>query len=165
MKSRRRLLAGVLLITVLVLPGCASNSAMSQVSNLAGLAGVNPNLSTFLGLAQTAGLEGLLKGKNPLTMLVPSNDAFAALGAEALSTLSNPENKDKLVNLLKGNMISGSMPLDALAKGGATNLLGAPLDIGQAKNGHLTVNGAEVTESLKGSNGFIHVVDKVNLPQ
>ncbi len=160
-----RLFAGALLLTVLALPGCASTGAMSQVSNLAGLAGANPNLSTFMGLAQTAGLEKMLSGKSPMTMLVPTNDAFASLGADALANLSKPESKEQLTNILKGHMLEGGQSLDQLAKGGASNLMGSALPVATAKNGHLTVGGAEVVESMKGSNGFVHVVDKVIMPQ
>ena len=142
---------------------------MSKAASLGAMAAANPNLSTFMGLAQAAGLDKTLNGKSALTVLAPSNDAFNALAPDMLAGLSKPENKDQLVAILRNHIIDGGSSLDALAKMTGTNapksLTGSTLDVTQAADGSLSIGGAKVTGSAKASNGFVHTVDKVILPK
>jgi uncharacterized surface protein with fasciclin (FAS1) repeats len=166
----RSLVALCALVVAVALSGCSSASGvMSQASTLGSIAGTNPNLSTFMGLAQSAGLEKMLTGKSPLTLLAPSNDAFKALSPEMLANLAKPENKDQLTGILKNHMISGGSSLDQLAAMTGTlapkSLTGSTLNVEQAKDGSLVVGGARITETVKTGNGYVHMVDRVILPQ
>ena len=166
----RSLLALCALVIAVGLSGCSSASGVaSQVSSLGSIAGTNPNLSTFMGLAQSAGIEKMLTGKSPLTLLAPSNDAFKALPPEVLANLAKPENKDQLTGILKNHILSGGSSLDQMAGMTGTlapkSLTGSTLNIEQAKDGSLMVGGAKVIETVKTGNGYLHTVDKVILPQ
>ncbi len=168
--KNRSLLASCALLVAVALSGCSSASGlMSQASSLASMAATNPNLSTFMGLAQSAGLDKMLTGKSPLTLLAPSNDAFSALSPDMVAGLAKPENKDQLLGILKNHMVDGRSSLDALAKMTGTNapksLTGSTLDVTQAADGSLSVGGAKVISSAKAGNGFVHTVDKVILPK
>lgn len=158
-----------LLLTVL-LPGCAKTKgglADMATSSLLGLATQNSNLSTFMTLINGAGLGNMLGGSDPLTIFAPSNSAFDALPTGALDNLLKPENKSMLTDVLKNHVVSGALSADGLSSmtEAPKNLLGNPLDLVKSEGGGLSVNGANVTEAnTEGSNGFIHVVDKVMLP-
>ncbi len=168
--KNRSLLALVALTVSIGLSGCSSApDLVNQASSLGSLVAANPNLSTFMGLAQSAGIDQMLTGKNPLTLLAPSNDAFSALPPDVLAGLARPENKDQLAGILKNHILSGSASLDGLSKMTGTNapksLLGSTLDVGQAKDGSLSIGGAKVLSTAKSGNGFVHTVDRVILPQ
>ena len=167
----RSLLGACALLTAVVLSGCSSASNMaSQASSVASTLGVNPNLSTFMGLAQSGGIEKMLSGKNPVTLLAPSNDAIAtALSPDMLANLAKPENKDQLVRLVQNHVIVGNQSLDQIVNMTGTNapksLTGNALDVAKNADGSLSIGGAKVTETMKTGNGFIHVIDKVLMPQ
>ncbi len=168
--KNRSLLALLALTVAIGLSGCSSASGLvNQASSLGSLVGANPNLSTFMGLAQSSGIDKMLTGKSPLTILAPSNDAFKALSPDMVAGLMKPENKDQLSGILKNHIMPGSESLDALSKMTGTNspksLLGSTMDVTQAKDGSLSVGGAKVVSSAKAGNGFVHTVDKVILPQ
>jgi uncharacterized surface protein with fasciclin (FAS1) repeats len=147
----------------IALAGCAGSSGTANT--LLGLASANPQLSQFAALAQTAGLGDMLSGKNPLTVFAPSNEAFKKLAPEALAALQKPENQQKLANVLKNHMLPGSISPDKLVPGLLKNSLGSTLDVAKDTSGRMTVNGANVVESIKGENGYVHVVDQVLMPQ
>jgi len=166
----RSLLALCALVFAVALSGCSSSAGVaSQVSSLGSIVGTNPNLSTFMGLAQSAGIDKMLTGKSPLTLLAPSNDAFKALSPEMLANLAKPENKDQLTAVLKNHIISGGSSLDQMAAMTGTlapkSLTGSTLNVEQARDGGLVVGGAKVTDTVKAGNGYVHTVDKVILPQ
>jgi uncharacterized surface protein with fasciclin (FAS1) repeats len=137
------------------------------VSTLLSLAQQNPKLSKFVGLVQMAGLTNMLTGSNanPVTLLAPSNSALEAI-APQIATLSKPENKADLVNMVKNHIIAGNVPAANLSNVRETQTLhGDVLTVGKTTAGGLTVGDANVGESdLKASNGTIHIIDKVLLP-
>ena len=137
------------------------------VSTLLSLAQQNPKLSKFVGLVQMAGLTSMLTGSNsnPVTLLAPSNSALEAI-APQITTLSKPENKTALVNLVKNHIVTGNVPAANLSTVRETQSLhGDALTVGKTATGGLTVGGANVVESdLKASNGTVHIIDKVLLP-
>ncbi len=97
------------------------------------------NLSTLVTAVKAAGLVETLKGKGPFTIFAPTNKAFASLPSGTLESLLKPENKDKLVKVLTYHVVSGAYPSD------------------QVKDGMKPA-------SVEGSNGVVHVIDKVILP-
>ncbi len=91
--------------------GCSKSGseASEGMDSILGAVTSNPQLSTLAGLVGSAGLGSVLSGKNPLTMLAPSNDAFAKLGPTALDELKKPENMSKLTNVLQSHIIPGKL--------------------------------------------------------
>jgi len=160
MSKTWRTLAGCVAFALL-LPSCAGTKGMNPTSLLSML-GSKPQLSTLMGLVQSAGLEDLLSGKNPLTLLAPSNDAFKALGTDMLDNLMKPENKSMLTDILKGHIVPGALDANALASNASVqNMLGKSVDVTKTADGVLSVGGAKVQESLEGSNGYVHIIDQV----
>lgn len=122
------------------------------------------SFNTLLAAAEAAGLAGVLAGEGPLTVFAPSDAAFEKLPEGTVETLLQPENRAQLANILQLHVISGKVTSDDLA--GQTlqaDTLGGPVSI-DATDG-VVVEGATVTQAeIMASNGVIHVIDTVILP-
>jgi uncharacterized surface protein with fasciclin (FAS1) repeats len=133
--------------------------------------------TTLVAAVKAAGLVDTLEGKGPFTVFAPTNEAFAKLPPGTVDTLLKPENKPTLVKILTYHVVSGNYTAADLMKmvkaGGGKAMLktveGEPLTI--SENGtKLFVSGAksgvaEVTiPNVKQSNGVIHVINTVVLP-
>jgi len=124
------------------------------------------SFKTLAAALKAAGLVDTLKGKGPFTVFAPTDAAFAKLPPGTLESLLKPENKAQLVKILTLHVVPGRVFSDqAIAAGTAKSVQGGPLAIAKA-NGGVTVNGAKVTAAdLNASNGVIHVIDTVILPE
>ncbi len=120
---------------------------------------------TLVAAVQAAGLVDTLKGEGPFTVFAPTDEAFAALPEGTLDDLLKPENKDQLTAILTyhvvpGKVMSGDLEnnmMAATAQGGDLTIM--------TEDG-VTVNGANVvTADIEASNGVIHVIDAVILPE
>ena len=133
--------------------------------------------TTLVAAVKAAGLVETLEGKGPFTVFAPTNEAFAKLPAGTVDTLLKPENKATLVKILTYHVVSGDYTAADLMKmvkagGGKATLKtveGDPLTV--SENGSkLFISGeksgvAEVTiPNVKQSNGVIHVINTVVLP-
>lgn len=116
---------------------------------------------TLVKAVQAAGLVEALKGKGPLTVFAPTDEAFAKLPKGALEDLLKPENRDRLTSILTYHVVPGKIMLAAQSP---ATLEGQLLTI-QA-SGTFEVNGANViTSDIVASNGVIQVIDTVLIPQ
>ena len=120
---------------------------------------------TLVAAVQAAGLVDALKGKGPLTVFAPTDEAFAKLPAGTVETLLKPENKQKLVDILTYHVVKGSVPASkVVGLSGATTLNGQRVDI-KVDGGKVKVDNANVVKTdINCSNGVIHVIDAVILP-
>jgi len=133
--------------------------------------------TTLVAAVKAAGLVDTLKSPGPFTVFAPTNDAFAALPAGTVDTLLKPENKPTLTKVLTYHVVPGKYDAAALMKmisdGGGRALLktasggtlrattsGSNVMITDDKGGTAMVTVANVYQS----NGVIHVVNKVLLP-
>jgi uncharacterized surface protein with fasciclin (FAS1) repeats len=125
-----------------------------------------PDLKTFSKLVVLAGLEDTLKEKGPFTVFAPTDEAFAKLGKEQLADLEKPENKAKLVKILKNHIVDGMHPAAAIEKMASTKTMaGNELPV-TAKEGVITVGGAKIVKpNTHADNGVIHSVDTVLTPK
>lgn len=133
--------------------------------------------TTLVAAVKAAGLVDTLSGPGPFTVFAPTNEAFAKLPAGAVEGLLKPENKPALAKVLTYHVVAGRLSgadLAARVKAGGgkamlktvegENLtvmaMGGGLVVHDAKHGAAKVTIADVNQS----NGVIHVVDKVLLP-
>jgi uncharacterized surface protein with fasciclin (FAS1) repeats len=125
----------------------------------------NPNFSTFLTAVRAADLTTSLQGTGPFTIFIPTNDAFAKLPNGVLQDLLKPENKDKLKEILLYHIVPGKM-LSSDAKTIRTKSInGKDLNI-VVKGDTIKINNANVSKhDVVASNGVIHVIDTVLIPQ
>jgi len=115
---------------------------------------------TLVAAVKAAGLVEALKGKGPLTVFAPTDEAFAKLPKGTVEDLLKPENKSKLAAILTYHVVPGRILLAAQSP---ATLEGQSLSIRSA--GTVEVNGAKVlTTDIIASNGVIHVIDTVLIP-
>ena len=162
--SSKSILAGVLLALVAA-SGPAAAAAPAPQKDIVDTAVAAGSFQTLAAALQAAGLVETLKGPGPFTVFAPTDAAFAKLPAGTVESLLKPENKAKLTAILMYHVVPGRVL--AAQVGGMTS---APTANGQtlaisSENGIVTVDGARVTKAdILCSNGVIHVIDTVLLP-
>lgn len=121
---------------------------------------------TLAAALKAGGLVGALKGDGPFTVFAPTDEAFAKLPKGTLESLLRPENKDKLVSILKYHVVSGRVfAEDALKAGKAKTLQKSEVWI-RISDGKPKVNDATIAKvDIDASNGVIHVIDSVLMPR
>jgi|SRR5687768_3526559 len=122
---------------------------------------------TLAAALEAAGLVDALKGNGPFTVFAPTDEAFAKLPAGTVESLLKPENKEKLKAILLYHVVSGKVPASKVLKlngRSVTTLQGGAIKV-RTKHG-VKVNDAKViTTDVNASNGLIHVIDTVLIPQ
>lgn len=106
-----------------------------------------------------------LKGEGPFTVFAPTDKAFAKLPNGTLDDLLEPENKQRLVSILSYHVISGKvMASDVVELSSARTLNAQSLSI-KVEDGVVKVDSATIIHTdIKCSNGVIHIIDNVMLP-
>ncbi|MDA3874407.1 MAG: fasciclin domain-containing protein [Kiritimatiellae bacterium] len=124
------------------------------------------SFETLVAAVKAAGLVDTLKGDGPFTVFAPTDEAFAALPEGTVQNLLKPENKDKLVAILTYHVVPGKvMAADVVTLNSATTVQGQDITI-TTMDGGVKVNGANVVKTdIKTSNGVIHVIDQVIMPE
>jgi len=151
------------IISAMVLAlGTGSSLAMNK--DIVDTAAGNADFETLVAAVQAAGLVDTLKGEGPFTVFAPTDDAFAALGT-TVDELLKPENKDKLTAVLTYHVVPGKvMSSDLTDDAMVATVQGSDVKI-DLDNGPM-VNDANVTTAdIETSNGVIHVIDKVIVPE
>jgi uncharacterized surface protein with fasciclin (FAS1) repeats len=141
----------------------ADKKPMKNIVQVAVEAGT---FKTLVTAVKAAGLVETLSGPGPFTVFAPTDAAFAKLPDGTVTALL--ADKDKLTAILTYHVLSGKVvAADIVKSNGATptTVNGLPLDI-VVRGGKVYVNGANVvTADVQASNGVIHVIDAVLLPQ
>jgi len=124
------------------------------------------SFNTLVAAVKAAGLVDTLKGPGPFTVFAPTDEAFAKLPAGTVEELLKPENKSKLVAILTYHVVPGKvMAKDVLKLHEAKTVNGQDLTV-KAEMGSVMVNNANVVKTdILCTNGVIHVIDTVVLPQ
>jgi uncharacterized surface protein with fasciclin (FAS1) repeats len=152
-------------------------AAMFKTKNIVENAVNSADHTTLVAAVMAAGLVDTLASPGPFTVFAPVNSAFDKLPKGTVDTLLMPENKDMLTTILTYHVISGNFDSKAIAKaikagkgkaefktvaGGTLRAMmnGKNLVLIDEKGGRSTVTIADVRQS----NGVIHVIDSVVLP-
>jgi uncharacterized surface protein with fasciclin (FAS1) repeats len=152
-------------------------AAMYPTKNIVENAVNSKDHTTLVAAVKAAGLVDTLESAGPFTVFAPTNEAFAKLPAGTVDTLLKPENIDQLKKILTYHVVAGKMSAKDIEKaikdGGGTATLttveGGKLTamkkdgkivLTDEKGGMATVTIANVYQS----NGVIHVIDAVLLP-
>ncbi|MFK8031004.1 MAG: fasciclin domain-containing protein [Gammaproteobacteria bacterium] len=121
--------------------------------------------NTLAAALKAAGLVDTLKGDGPFTVFAPTDSAFAKLPEGTVESLLKPENKDKLIAVLTYHVVAGKvLASDVVKLKSATTVNGSDVKISLV-NGGVMVDAANVVKTdIGASNGVIHVIDSVILP-
>lgn len=121
---------------------------------------------TLLAAATAAGLAPVLQSEGPLTVFAPTDEAFAKLPAGTVETLLKPENKDLLVSILTYHVVPGRMmAADVLKQKNLKTVNGQRPAIAMKNGKPMIGKAAIVGTDIKASNGVIHVIDQVIIPE
>ena len=138
----------------------------------------NESFSTLVTALKAADLVAALQSEGPFTVFAPTNDAFSKIDSETLSSLLESANKDALSNILTYHVVSGQLKAADVLK--ALNDGGGKVVVKALNNQSLTVmqkdgkiwlmdskgNYSEIIATdVMGSNGVIHVIDTVVMPE
>lgn len=120
--------------------------------------------TTLVAALKAADYVDALSNAGPFTVFAPTNAAFDKLPAGTLETLTKPENKEQLRTILEYHVYVGVLTETIIQDGMSLNQVSLDNVTLNKKNGKLTVNGANVLGSARGSNGIVYIVDAVLLP-
>lgn len=124
------------------------------------------DFTTLAAALQAGGLIDTLKSDGPFTVFAPTDAAFAKLPAGTVESLLLPENKDQLVAILTYHVVAGKVSAaDVVTLTSAETVNGASVNI-RVEDGTVFINDSKVIATdVWASNGVIHVVDTVILPE
>jgi uncharacterized surface protein with fasciclin (FAS1) repeats len=137
---------------------------VAEQQNIVEIASASESFSTLVAALQAADLVDVLSGEGPFTVFAPTDDAFDKLPAGTVEALL--EDKEQLTDILTYHVVSGKvMSADVVELDSATTVQGGTVEITVA-DGEVMINDAKVTSvDIEASNGVIHVIDTVLLPE
>jgi transforming growth factor-beta-induced protein len=123
----------------------------------------NSNFSILVQAVVKAGLVDALSAKGPFTVFAPTNAAFTALFAQLGISGVNDLTAEQLIPILTYHVVSGNVLSSALSNGQVPTLSGKSLNVNLSSG--VKINDSEVVAAnIQGSNGVVHVINKVLLP-
>ena len=143
---------------------------LPEQRNLVEIAAEASTFHTLIAAAKAAGLVETLTGDKPLTVLAPTDEAFAKLPAGTVESLLKPENVDQLRQILLYHVVPGRVYADTVVtlKAAPTAAgVNAPIMVKKDAEGKpvVMIDAAKVLKTdIDAKNGVIHVIDSVILP-
>ncbi len=124
----------------------------------------NDNFTILVQAVVKAGLADVLSGTGPFTVFAPTNDAFNALFAQLGISGINDLTAEQLIPILTYHVVSGNVLSKSLANG-MVGTLNEGKSLTVNLNSGVKINDSEVIAAdIQGSNGVVHVINKVLIP-
>lgn len=125
----------------------------------------NGSFTTLVAALEATGLDETLQGEGPFTVFAPTDEAFARLPAGTVENLLLPENKDQLIAILTYHVVAGKVTSAQVVKlDSAATVNGQDVRFSLNEDS-VMVDGARIAAvDVMASNGVIHVIDEVILP-
>jgi uncharacterized surface protein with fasciclin (FAS1) repeats len=163
MKTIRILTLSAVVATAAFL-GVAHADTKSAKNDIVAVASSAGSFNTLVAAVKAAGLVETLQGAGPFTVFAPTDAAFAKLPKGTVEDLLKPENKEKLIAILTYHVVAGKVMAADVKTMKAKTVNGQSLDVKVTDSG-VTVDNAKVVKTdVAASNGIIHVIDTVVLP-
>lgn len=156
-----------LLLTVATAVAILSQPALAEPNTKADIVDVAvkaDSFKTLVAAVKAAGLVDVLKGDGPFTVFAPTDEAFKKLPEGTVESLLKPENKDKLVSILKYHVIPAKVMAKDVKSGKVKTVLGKEVNIKASEWGVKVDNAKVIKTDVAASNGVIHVIDAVLTP-
>ncbi|MDY6940600.1 MAG: fasciclin domain-containing protein [Cyanobacteriota bacterium] len=141
-----------------------SEEVASASGTIVDIAATSGSFNTLVAALEAAGLVETLAGEGPFTVFAPTDEAFAALPPGMLEELLKPENQGALIEILTYHVVSGSVMSSDLESGSIPSLQGEALAV-DLSNGVMVGDAMVVEADIPASNGTIHAIDTVMLPE
>lgn len=116
---------------------------------------------------EAAGLVDTLSGKGNFTVFAPTDEAFKKLPEGTLEMLLKPENKEKLKAILLYHVVGSKVYAKDVVKLNGQDvktLQGGTIKV-NTSNGVMVNSSNVVKTDIKATNGVIHVIDTVLIPE
>ncbi len=157
-------------------PAEATQAQAAHRPTVFGIVAATPQLSTLEVALREADLASTLRGEGPFTLFAPSNKAFDALLAELGITIEELlANKPRLTAILTYHVLASRVLAGAIVDDAtAVTLQGQAITFDKQRVDDMQdidVIDAQAREAnvvfpnLRASNGVVHVIDRVILPQ
>lgn len=124
------------------------------------------DLSIFARILEAVGPEAI-KGTGPFTIFVPNNEAFNALPAGTVDALFRPENKQKLIQLVRNHIMANEYNILDIENGMKINTIGNDTLLFTTNEwSYVRINGDSIITipNIYSTNGVIQVITKVLVP-
>ena len=160
-KIARLMCVGLMVAGLTVTPaGAADHHEKKNIVDTAVAAG---SFKTLAAALEAAGLIEALKGRGPFTVFAPTDEAFARLPPGTVESLLR--DKEKLTRILLYHVVAGNvMAKDVVKLRSAKTVQGSSIRI-NVSGGKVMVDNANVVRTdIAATNGVIHVIDSVILP-
>jgi len=165
MKTKMKQFVAVALV-VFLFAGLSTESVATKkagASTVVEIAASNPDFSILVEAVTKAKLGEALSADGPFTVFAPTNEAFESLfkqlGVSGVKDLS----AEKLTPILTYHVVSGKVMSKDLSNTSVATLNGEKIKINLSHG--VMINESKVVKAdITGSNGVVHVIDKVLIP-
>ena len=152
----------IIMMSLVLIPGA---SVAAQEQDIVGIAAGSEDFTILTAALETAGLTEALQGEGPFTVFAPTDAAFenllAALSISAEDLLAQPQ----LADVLLYHVVAGLVMSGDLQNGMTAETLGGQMITVDLSEGLKINTSAVITADIKASNGVIHVIDTVLIPE
>jgi uncharacterized surface protein with fasciclin (FAS1) repeats len=160
--ERKTTLAAIVLMVSMMFPLTAGSSTSHHEADIVDTAVAAGSFKTLVTAVQAAGLVETLKGEGPFTVFAPTDEAFAKLPKGTVEGLL--ADKEKLAAVLTYHVVSGSYKAADVVKARSLKTVQGQSVTIDTSDG-VKVDSANVIKTdIMTSNGVIHVIDSVILP-
>jgi uncharacterized surface protein with fasciclin (FAS1) repeats len=156
-------------LLVIVVAGVAASAATASVEtrrqgDIVATASATGKFTTLTKLLTRAGLVSVLQKPGPYTVFAPTDAAFAKVPKSTIDGLLR--NKAKLKAVLLYHVVAGEVPASKVVTlRSAKTLNGKSVRIHVASSKVFVNNAKVTTPDVMTTNGVIHVIDRVLIPQ
>jgi len=135
--------------------------------SIADLAVATPPLATLVAALSAAGLVDTFNGSTVFTVFAPTDDAFAALGADAVTCLTEKANIPALTEVLKYHVVAGYDLAASITDGLMVDTLDDKKLTFTVADGAVTIDGKSKVSGPNNyaTNGVVHIIDAVLIPE
>ncbi len=167
MKNSKLILGTLVIVFALGSFFASANTAKETAEmNIVEIAISDSQFSILVEAVVKADLVDALSAEGPYTVFAPTNDAFetlfASLGVNGIDDLT----KDQLTPILLYHVVEGAVWSKDISSGQVSTLNDmASINVNVKKNKVMVDNSTVVVTDIEGSNGVIHIIDKVLVPE
>jgi transforming growth factor-beta-induced protein len=156
----------VMIFTFGIFTTYANSAKETSEMTIVEIAISNDQFSILVEAVVKADLADALSAEGPYTVFAPTNDAFEALFAKLGVNGVDDLTKEQLTPILLYHVVDGAVWSKDIKSGQVSTLNEtASLQVKASKNKVMVNNSNVVTADIEGSNGVIHVIDQVLVPE